>query len=500
MARHTRNSTLTPWIVTALATALTGAVGCTPDAASASGEAGNPAPGAAGIGDKLHPGLGNGGYTVRHTALALRFAEDLKTYTATTTLRGRATRSLSRFNLDLTGTTVRSVTVDGHEATWTRSGQELRVTPASPVPSGRGFSVEVTVRAPVAGPEEAGKLGTSAIGMVRAKDFVQTINQPSGAHRIAAFADHPAQKAPTTLTIAAPSRVNTIANGELTATRREGAYTVRRFESRQKLAPELIQIGVGPFTVVKRPGPDGIKLRYALPSSQVNDLMPQIGAVVPKALRFFTQRLGPFPLRTYGIYASPLGGELETQSLTLLGAEELTKEGMRANGSDTVVAHEISHEYFGNSVSPRRWSDLWLNEGHAVYYQSLWDQEKGGSELADGMKRRYQDSAAQLRKQGPVADPRPGAFTPEDMAPYGWGAYQGGAVALYALRQKVGEATFQRIERAWVAEHRDGTAGTADFIRLASRVAGRDLGPFLRSWLYAEKLPAMPGHPDWHTS
>ncbi|GAA3675008.1 hypothetical protein [Streptomyces iranensis] len=140
------------------------------------------------------------------------------------------------------------------------------------------------------------------------------------------------------------------------------------------------------------------------------------------------------------------------------------------------------------------------NEGHAVYYQSLWDQVKGGSEPADGMKRRYQDSAAQLRKQGPVANPRPGAFTPEDMAPYGWGAYQGGAVALYALRQKVGAATFQRIERAWVAEHRDSTAGTADFIRLASRVAGRDLGPFLRSWLYAEKLPAMPGHSDWHTS
>ncbi|MFE9064585.1 M1 family metallopeptidase [Streptomyces violaceusniger] len=501
MARHTRHSNLTPWIVTALATALTGVAGCTPDATSAqSGTRTAPTPGAAGIGDTLHPGLGNGGYTVRHTDLALRFAEDLKTYTATTTLRGRATHALSRFDLDLTGTTVRSVTVDGREATWTRTGQELRVTPADPVPDGRGFSVEVTVHAPVAGPEEAQKLGTSAIGMVRAKGVVQTINQPSGAHRIAAFADHPAQKAPTTITIAAPSRVNAIANGELTATRREGAYTVRRFESRHKLAPELIQIGVGHFTVVKRRGPDGIKLRHALPTGQVNDLMPQLDTVVPKALRFLTRRLGPFPLRTYGIYATPLGGELETQSLTLLATEELTKEGMEANGSDTIVAHEISHEYFGNSVSPRRWSDLWLNEGHAVYYQGLWSQEAHGTDPADAMKSAYRDATAQLRKQGPVADPRLGAFMPKDMAPYGWGAYEGGALVLYALRQKVGEATFQRIERAWVAEHRDSTAGTADFIRLASRVAGRDLGPFLRSWLYSTKLPAMPGHPDWHTS
>jgi len=81
---------------------------------------------------------------VRHYALALRFADDLNSYTATTTLRGRATHSLSRFNLDLTGTSVRSVTIDGRKATWARSGEELRVTPPKPVPRGREFSVKVT--------------------------------------------------------------------------------------------------------------------------------------------------------------------------------------------------------------------------------------------------------------------------------------------------------------------------------------------------------------------
>ncbi|MFI0774675.1 hypothetical protein [Streptomyces sp. NPDC021212] len=136
--------------------------------------------------------------------MALRYAEDLKSYTATTTLRGRATHSLSRFNLDLTGTSVRSVTVDGHKAAWEHAGEELRVTPREAVPGGREFSVKVTVNAEVPGPEEAAKLGTAAVGMVRAGGFVQTVNQPSGAHRIAALADHPVQKAPATLTIAAP--------------------------------------------------------------------------------------------------------------------------------------------------------------------------------------------------------------------------------------------------------------------------------------------------------
>ena len=76
-------------------------------------------------------------------------------------------------------------------------------------------------------------------------------------------------------------------------------------------------------------------------------------------------------------------------------------------------------------------------------------------------------------------------------------AYQGGALTLFALRQEVGDDTFRRIERAWVRRYDDKVAGTADFIALASRVAGRDLGPFLAAWLYADHLPKVPGHPEW---
>lgn len=475
------------------ATAGIGGAATTPQSAGAA----VPRPGAAGIGDRVHPGLGNGGYDVRRYGLALRFTHDLSAYTATTTLTARARQALSRFDLDLNGPRVRSVTVDGRRAAWSTSGQELRVTPRRPLPAGREFTVRVTVRGTVATPRQARRLGTSAVGLIRAQGFVQSINQPSGAHRIAALADHPAQKAPATITITAPSKVNSIANGRLTGTRHAGGSTTRRFTSGEKLAPELIQIGLGRFSVVHRRGPGGIHLRYAVPTGKRKALMPQIDRVVPSAIGWFTRRLGPFPLRTYGIYATPLGGELETQSLTLLATSELTKSGMRHNGSDSIVTHEISHEYFGNSVSPRRWRDLWLNEGHAVYYESLWSAAKHGSDAAKRFKSAYQDSGAQLRRQGPVAAPRPGAFKPRSMAPYGFGAYQGGALTLYALRQKVGAATFQRIERAWVSEHRNNTAGTGDYIRLASRVSGQNLRPFLRSWLYSTKLPSMPGHPNW---
>ncbi|MFD0392739.1 hypothetical protein ACFQ3Z_08330 [Streptomyces nogalater] len=75
--------------------------------------------------------------------------------------------------------------------------------------------------------------------------------------------------------------------------------------------------------------------------------------------------------------------------------------------------------------------------------------------------------------------------------------YDGSALVLFALREKVGEETFGRIERAWVTAYRGRAAGTRDFIALASRIAGEDLGPFLTAWLYGAHTPPMPGHPDW---
>ncbi|MGC5413289.1 M1 family peptidase, partial [Streptomyces sp. DT225] len=71
---------------------------------------------------------------------------------------------------------------------------------------------------------------------------------------------------------------------------------------------------------------------------------------------------------------------------------------------------------------------------------------------------------------------------------------------LYALRQEIGRDAFGRLERLWVHKHRDSNAATADFVRLASQVAGRDLTASFDGWLYGTKTPPMPGHPDWRST
>jgi aminopeptidase N len=453
--------------------------------------------GAAGIGDTVWPELGNGGYDVLDQQLAFRFNDKLTDYTASTTLAGRATQGLSKFNLDLLGPVVTEVRVNGLRATWKSTSQgELTVTPKRALRKNASFVVKVDVKSKITGVTDPNVVFPP--GLIHYDDWVQAINQPSGARRMLAVSDHPAQKAPATISITGPARLNSIANGKLIRTVPSGKQVTRVFREDRKLATELLQIGVGPFTVVHAKGSHGMDLRYAVPTAQLADIKPQLKSF-DDSVRFMEQRLGRFPGVRAGAYVAPVGGELETQGLTLMSADAMTKEGFEQNGTDTVVLHEIAHEWFGNSVSPKQWSDLWLNEGHAVFYQHQWGEAKGRTTLAESMRQTYVEEGNKLLVNGPIAKPDPAKW-PGDSAtlrPYGSAAYGGGALVLYALQQTVGARTFHQIERTWVREHANGLGSTEDFIATASKVAHRDLGPFLRSWLYGTKLPAMPGHLDW---
>jgi aminopeptidase N len=195
-----------------------------------------------------------------------------------------------------------------------------------------------------------------------------------------------------------------------------------------------------------------------------------------------------------------LGFALETQTLSLYDKPWFDGTyGGRGIWEPTMV-HELSHMWFGDSVAPYEWSDLWLNEGHATWYEFTWAAEHGELEedigIADFeelMQQLYSLGDQYRDAYGPVGAPLSGDVNQL----FSRQVYFGGALVLYALRQQVGDAAFGRIERAWVSRYRDGVASTADFIALASRVSGQDLTKFLNDWIYGTTTPPMPGHPDW---
>ncbi|QQC88247.1 M1 family metallopeptidase [Streptomyces alfalfae] len=447
-----------------------------------------PTPGAPGLGDPLFPLDGNGGYRVDRYYLDFDWQAPKTPFEAATTIRATSTQALSRFNLDFAGNTLHAVTVNGAKADAARDGDELTVTPRSPIADGASFTVKVTY---TADPTQT-RHRDDAIedyGWIPTPDGTVVYPQPNGSRLIFPGNDHPGQRAPITFRITTPGDRTAVANGRLVSrTRAPGDRLRWTYDSEQPLSTQLVQLAVGTFELVESEGPGGLPLRDVVPESLVEPTAAY-RALTPDHLKWLEERLGPYPFHRYGILVgdTDLGVALETQTLSLVPKADLL--GGKVDAERNMV-HELAHQWFGDSVALKSWSDLWVSEGHARFYERLYSEAHGGDSFEAAMKTAYAAHDQWRKDFGAPAEPtEPNLFKRM--------RYDGSALVLYALREKVGEAAFQKIERAWVSGYQGRAAGTRQFIALASKVAGEDLEGFLRPWLYGSKTPPMPGHPDW---
>ncbi|MET7452561.1 M1 family metallopeptidase [Streptomyces sp. NPDC005574] len=484
--------------VTAPATALIGTAlaltgGHSAQAAPERTGGGKGTPGSETLGDPVFPALGNDGYRVR--AYHLDFAYDATTglVEAVATLDVRTTQALTRFSLDALGLDIHSVTVGGRPAAFEQADEKLRITPGRPLPDGALVTVRVAYGAD---PRRA----LPHTGWVATPDGFAVAGQPNSAHTVFPCNDHPRDKADFTFRVTVPAGLRGVASGLLVCTENlDGGRTAYTYRSRSPLATELVQITVGDYVVKDRQGPHGLPLRDVVPAARAAALEPAL-ALTPGQVEWLEARLGAYPFETYGLLpcntddpnAFDFTG-LETQTLTLYKPNFLLQEEKKIGSH---MMHELVHSYFGNSVSPATWADLWINEGHADFYGLLYRYERGWADSLGltTMEARMKDTYARgdqwRHDSGPVA-------APDAVNLFDNQRYLGGVLVLYALREAVGEDVFHAVERAFLERHRGGAASTDDYIAVASEVSGRDQSGFLREWLYGTTTPRMPGHPDW---
>jgi aminopeptidase N len=463
--------------------------------------AAGPSPGAAGLGDRLDLGLGNGGYDALHYDLDVRYATSAPSQPidGTVTIAARATQALSQFNLDFAGQGVGSVWVDGARARWRRDGEELVITPRRFVRD-REFFV-VTVSHFTAVPTEPTEEFDSTALFV-AEDGSATAGQPFAEHLVYPSNDHPRDKATFTFRLDVPAGTTAVANGVPLGHWTRNGRTTWLYAQRQPMATELTQLAMGDLQITTPGRHPGTLLRDVTPTAITDELRPFL-AREPSQMDWMEARVGRYPFDAYGsvVVRADLGFSLETQTLTIHPADLFDTDYW-----EPTMLHELAHQWFGDSVAPYEWSDIWLNEGHASWYEFLyaeetgqlvadteggWPDETGYATVDELMRATYAHGDEWRVEDGPVA------LTKSEDTMFSRQSYLGGALVLYALRQVVGNATFQRIEREWVDRYRGRSASTADFIALASEVSHRDLSGFLRAWLYGTETPPMPGHPDW---
>ncbi|KOG88156.1 M1 family metallopeptidase [Streptomyces varsoviensis] len=438
-----------------------------------------PSPGAPGVGDPYFPQLGNGGYDVRHYALDVAYDPDADRLDGRTTVTARATRNLSSFDLDLQKLEVASVEVNGRPADFTRSGDEIKITPKSHLRKGRTFDVTVVyggVPEALSGPIVFG----SDYGWMKTKDGVFVACEPNAASTWFPSSDHPSDKAAFDIRIKAPKGLTGVSNGRLVSTRDEGSDTVSHWRETKPMATYLATATIGKFDVRTGKTPGGIPVYVAIDPTLQNTGQVDVYGLTSEITDYWATVFGPYPFEETGAIVDDMpqaGFSLETQ----------TKPIYSAVRSENTIAHELAHQWFGDSVSVAEWKDIWLNEGFATYASWLWNEHKGRGSAHDAFLAAYNRyPAGDTFWTTVVADPQRDTM-------FANAVYQRGAMALQALRERIGDKAFFELLPAWTKQNRYGNAEIDDFVDLAEEISGKSLDGLFETWIYE---PSKPGSPS----
>jgi aminopeptidase N len=460
--------------------------------------------GADGIGDPYFPRMGNGGYDVLHYTLTLVVDMEAQAFDAVAEIDAVAVQPLTRYNLDLDRLEVDAVEVNGEPAAFEHMDGELIITPALSIPEGAPFTTVIAYGGtPNAFPAGSVHDISYSAGWNFIGDRVVTASEPDGASGWYPVNDHPLDKATYTfdITVLQPG-YTAAATGVLTESESIGDGTRTVWEMRQPMASYLAAVQIGVFALQESIAPNGVPIRNYFPTEQLAQ-GTRVFSRQGEMLVFFEELFGAYPFEVYGavVVDLPLWFALETQTLSLFGILHLQRGAL----AEEVIAHELAHQWFGNSVSPARWQDIWLNEGFATYASWLWFEHDRGADRLDQIVRETYDwvTGAWLIRQGAPIDQDmidrqmtalvvpPGSPPANDLF-NGGGVYLRGALTLHALRLEVGDAVFFDILRAYYDQFQYSNARVEDFITVSEAVYGQSLEPFFRKWLYEPLVPDIP--------
>src|SRR6266581_2296831 len=400
--------------------------------------------------------------------------------------------NLSKIDLDFGELPIDSVLVSGQPARFERAPDLLNVILPQATKQNDQVKISITYH------------GRPKDGLIFANDrdgkpSVTGDNWPNRVHQWIPCLDHPSAKATVSFTVVVPNRDRVVANGGLYGMDRMAGTMTWTYSERRPIPPYCMVIAVSEGAKVDDPY-EGVRLSHFVPQKD-RAYAPKGFSPASSAVSFFSQTIAPYPYEKLALIigATRFGGMENSSAIVFTSTlfdiranEKMSKRfGIPARTED-VVAHEIAHQWFGDSVTESTWADLWLSEGFATYFAGLFIEKYDGEEAF----RAYMRSAAERyfayenQHRSPIHDTETldlnQLLNPNN--------YEKGAWVLHMLRKQLGDDAFFKGLRDYYQAHHESNATTEDLREALEKASRQNLREFFARWVYAS------GHPKYELS
>jgi aminopeptidase N len=429
---------------------------------------------------------GRPGIDVERYVFRLSLRDDSDEILGRAAVRIRFTREgENSFHLDLvgrapgsgsTGMSVESVSRGDAPAAFAHEGGRLEIRLDPPSKAGEIREYAVAYRGV---PGDGLRIGANCFGE---RTFFGD-NWPEGARHWLPVVDHPRDKASVEFLVEAPERYRVVANGVLAETRAlEGNRTLTHWREDSPLPTKVMAFGAARFDVRDAGGKRAVQL-WVYPQDREAGF--RRFAVAPEILDFCEAMIGPFPYGKLAVVQSTTKyGAMENAGAVFISEKMATWPGL----DEEYLAHEIVHQWFGDSVTEVSWADFWLTEGLATYITHMYLASKFGAGTQAGRLRESRDRVIEFARANPTVPVVP-ADVKDPCVLLTPLSYEKGGWFFHMLRREVGEEAFGKGLRAFYARHLHGNAGTGDLRLAMEQISNVRLEDFFRQWLY------RPGHP-----
>ena len=427
-----------------------------------------------------------------HMTLDMRFEDiEQRHFTATQTLRfapiGNPAESIT---LDAVDLDIASVTLDGEAVEHYSDGKQLTLRFDPPLAAGRPR--EVVIEYACDNPTAGMVFTPSASDVSHYTAEVHTQGQTvTNRHWFPCF-DHPNERLTTELIIDVPSGYAASGNGRLVSNTDDGHRAVWHYLQDKPHVNYLVAMVIGKYDIVEIPHPR-VPMQVWVPQGQGHLVMGSYGRT-GEMIDMFEQRFGiAYPWDRYDqLLVKNFGaGGMENTSATTMYPTAVLDETALADGNlESLIAHELAHQWTGDMITCKSWTHIWLNEGWATYGSALWFEHRDGEDgYLDSMRGNYRRLA---RRDKTTNDH--GMVSP--VWEHAWenfrrGAYPKGASVLHMLRAMLGDDVFFEGVAVYMNRHALGTVETNDFRYAMEEVSGLGLEWFFDQWCVRPGIPKL---------